>query len=81
MAVNPDSIPRYAPPAWADAEDDTPMGIMDRCNHQDACLRLLEMLNGPLPAAVNGFGREARSARASVAERLGCADCTEWEEA
>ena len=85
MAANPDSIPRYDEPTWeeyaemAEMDDGTPMDIMDRCNHQDACLRLLAMLDGPLPDGIDGFGSNAQQARASAAERLGCADCTEWE--
>ena len=77
MGVNPDSIPRYAPPTWeeyAEMADETPGDLFERCIHGSACQRVIEMVDGP--ADVDGFGWVD-----ALAARLGCADCDEWEEA
>ena len=34
MAINPDTIPRYAPPTWAELADDAPArGACHNCKH------------------------------------------------
>ena len=62
--TNPDSIPRYEPPAWED-EDPTPGELLRRCIHRGACL----MWNDTFEGDDETLGRV-----------LCCADCTEWDE-
>lgn len=72
MAVNPDSIPRYAEPTWAElaADERTPLEWMGECTHCGACERAYQTL-------VTDWERDGW--KDDMARTLGCEDCEEWD--
>lgn len=79
MSVNPDTIPRYAPPTPAELEEmcgepeprhTDPDERMELCIHSGACMRLWRIYIGPLSERPDGC----------AAETLDCCECLAYEE-
>lgn len=70
MALVPISISARMEPL--DEPDPTAADVMCRCDHMEACRRILELLDGPVD-------EERLCWMNRLAARLGCADCEEWD--
>lgn len=85
MAVNPDSIPRYAAPTPAELEDifrdPTPGELLRRCTHEGACLRVMGRLCFNDEAYADKWGKEHEKEMGRWASWMGCGDCDEREDA
>lgn len=73
MAVNAETIPRYAQPTPEELDrmyhEPTPDEARQSCEHAGACERLWHILVGPL----------SRRPDSEMAETLGCAECREYD--
>lgn len=71
--MNPDSIPRYAPPSFDElADEPSPERMMQECTHCSACIRIIERLTRVTFHSTDDEWRY-------MASLAGCADCLEYE--